>query len=234
MLLKKTIYASLTTNIAELALVLFGLLGVALWDYPIPILAVQVLAVDLLGEIMPLTFLTFDPPSKEIMNQPPRDPKKHIVNRRVSTEFISLGVLIAGLAFANFLFFIQREGAELTANITENLLSIALEHPEYLQVSALAYATIVFCQYINILSWRHYKTTIFNKNIFSNKILLGSIIGSIIIVIIAIYGPFISDFFLFNSLKVTDWLFVISAAIIYLFAFEILKITRKKRLLEAE
>ncbi len=228
--LKKTIYSSLTTNIAELALVLFGLIGVALWNYPIPILAVQVLAVDLIGEIMPLTFLTFDPPSKEIMTQPPRDPKKHIINRRVSIEFISLGVLIAGLAFTNFYLFIQREGVtNFSRGITENLDTLTTLHPEYLQVAALAYATIVFCQYINILQWRYNKTTIFNKNIFSNKILIGSIIASIFLVLIAIYAPFISDFFVFGPLKITDWGFVFAAAIIYLFIFEILKIIRKKR-----
>ncbi len=227
--LKKTIYSSLTTNIAELALVLFGIIGAAFADYPIPILAVQVLAIDLLGEIMPLTFLTFDPPSKEIMNQPPRDPKKHIVNRRVSLEFIVMGVLIAGLAFSNFLLFIEREGVtNLTKNITEELGSLPIE---YLKVGALAYATIVFCQYINILQWRHDKTTIFNKNIFSNKILLGSIVGSIVLVLIAIYAPFVSDFFLFGPLKITDWAFVGIAAVIYLFAFEILKIIRKRKIL---
>jgi len=231
--LKKTIYSSLTTNIAELVLVLLGLIGVALWDYPIPILAVQVLAIDLIGEIMPLTFLTFDPPSKETMNMPPRDPKKHIVNRRVSFEFISLGILIAVLAFSNFLFFIQREGAEavLSANITENINSLPVE---YLQVSALAYATIVFCQYVNILQWRHDRTTIFNKNIFSNKILMVSILGSMLLVFIAIYAPFISNFFVFGGLQTTDWGFVALAAIMYLFAFEILKIFRKRRLIRPD
>jgi len=224
--LKKTIYSSLTTNIAELCLVLFGLLGVALWNYPIPILAVQVLAIDLIGEIMPLTFLTFDPPSKEIMTQPPRDPKKHIVNRGVSAEFIFLGVLIAGLAFSNFLIFIEREGVtNFTKDITENLSNLPIE---YLQVAALAYATIVFCQYINILQWRHDKTTFFNKNLFTNKILLASIIGSVFLVLIAIYAPFVSDFFVFSGLTFIDWGFVLLAAIIYLFVFEIIKIIRKK------
>jgi Ca2+-transporting ATPase len=224
--LKKTIYSSLTTNIAELSLVLFGLLGVALWNYPIPILAVQVLAVDLLGEIMPLTFLTFDPPAKYSMSLPPRDPKKHIVNRKISSEFIFLGIIIAGLAFMNFLLFMQRNGVTLTANITENLHNLPIE---YLQVGALAYATIVFCQYVNILEWRYDKTTFFNKNIFSNKILIASIIVSILLVIIAIYGPFISDFFLFSGLGLIDWGFVLLSAIVYLFIFEILKKIRKKR-----
>ena len=219
--LKKTIHSSLTTNIAELVLVLFGLLGVALWDYPIPILAVQVLAIDLIGEIMPLTFLTFDPPIDGVMTSPPRDPKKHIVSRRSTIEFIFLGILIGGLAFVNFIFFMQREGITLNVNDT-NILP-------YFQVTALAYATIVFCQYINILEWRYDHITIFNRNIFTNKILLGSIVVSIGLVLMAIYSPFISDFLVFSGLKIVDWAFVGLACLIFLIVFEILKIIRKQK-----
>jgi Ca2+-transporting ATPase len=43
--LKKTVFASLTTNVGELALVLLGLMAAALWNYPIPILAGQILAI---------------------------------------------------------------------------------------------------------------------------------------------------------------------------------------------
>jgi Ca2+-transporting ATPase len=220
--LKKTIHSSLTTNIAELVLVLFGLLGVAIWNYPIPILAVQVLAIDLIGEIMPLTFLTFDPPVKGVMSSPPRNPKEHIINRRSAAEFIFLGILIGGLAFSNFLLFMQREGISLSVNDT-NILP-------YFQVTALAYATIVFCQYINILQWRHEYITIFNKNIFTNKILLGSIAASIVLVLLAIYGPYISDFLVFTGIEIIDWVFVGLATLIYLFVFEILKISRKKNI----
>lgn len=220
--LKKTVYSSLTTNIAELVLVLFGLLGVALWNYPIPILAVQVLAIDLIGEIMPLTFLTFDPPAEGVMTSPPRDPKEHIVNRRSATEFIFLGIVIGGLAFSNFLFFMQREGITLTVNDT-NILP-------YFQVTALAYATIVFCQYINILQWRYDYTSIFNRNLFTNKILLGSIVISIGLVLMAIYAPFISDFLVFSDLRISDWGLVGLATLIFLFVFEFLKVLRKKKL----
>ena len=219
--LKKTVYSSLTTNIAELVLVLFGLLGVALWNYPIPILAVQVLAIDLIGEIMPLTFLTFDPPAEGVMAIPPRNPKEHIVNRRSATEFILLGIIIGGLAFSNFFFFMQREGITLNVNDT-NILP-------YFQVTALAYATIVFCQYINILQWRYDHISIFNRNIFTNKILLISIVASIGLVLMAIYAPFISDFLVFSGLTLSDWGLVGLATLIFLFVFEALKVLRKKK-----
>jgi Ca2+-transporting ATPase len=170
---------------------------------------------------MPLTFLTFDPPAKGVMNSPPRNPKEHIVNRRTTTEFIFLGILIGGLAFTNFIIYMHREGLTLNVNDT-NILP-------YFQVTALAYATIVFCQYINILEWRYDHTTLFNRNIFTNKILLASIVVSIGLVLMAIYAPFISDFLVFSGLKISDWGLVGLAVLIFLFVFEILKIIRKKR-----
>jgi len=217
--LKKTVHASLTTNIAELALVLLGLLAVALWDYPIPILAVQILAIDLLGEIMPLTFLTFDPPGRGVMTKPPRDPDEHMITRRSAAEFTVLGLLIGLLAFANFLLFMEREGITLTVDDT-NILP-------YFQVTALAYATIVFCQYVNILQWRQEHRSLFNRRFFSNKILHASIAVSIGLVLTAIYAPGLSDFLSFGGLALIDWMYVGLAALLYLAAFEVLKLLRR-------
>jgi Ca2+-transporting ATPase len=218
--LKKTVHASLTTNIAELALVLLGLLGVALWNYPIPILAVQILAIDLLGEIMPLTFLTFDPPGQGVMTKPPRDPGEHMITRRSATEFTVLGLLIGLLAFANFLLFMEHEGITLAVDDT-NILP-------YFQVTALAYATIVFCQYVNILEWRQEHRSLFNRRLFTNKILHASIAISIGLVLLAIYAPGLSDFLRFTGLAVADWALVGMAALVYLAAFEMLKVLRRR------
>ena len=88
----------MTTNGAELAVVLLGLAAVALWDWAIPILAIQILAIDLLAEIMPLTFLTFDPSTKHMMSRPPRDPETHIMNIRTSLEIAFFGILIGLLS----------------------------------------------------------------------------------------------------------------------------------------
>lgn len=69
--LRKTVLASMTTNMAELMVVLLGLAGVAMKNWAIPILAIQILAIDLLAEVLPLTCLTFDPPDEGIMKMPP-------------------------------------------------------------------------------------------------------------------------------------------------------------------
>jgi Ca2+-transporting ATPase len=219
--LKKTVLASLTTNVGELALVLLGLLAAALWNYPIPILAGQILAIDLLGEIGPLTLLTFDPPDRDVMTRLPRKPGEHMLNIFAGTEITLLGILIGGLAFLNFVLFMGREGITLTVN--------SMGTTDYFKATALSYATIVFSQFFNILQRRSERISLFNRNFFTNRILLFSIVISIGLVSLAIYGPYISDFLSFGPITLTDWLFILGAAVIFLGTFEVLKFFKRTR-----
>ncbi len=219
--LKKTVFASLTTNVGELALVLLGLLAAALWNYPIPILAGQILAVDLLGEIGPLTLLTFDPPDKDVMTRLPRKPEEHMMNIFVGTEITLLGILIGGLAFLNFFLFMNREGVTLTIDSVNTM--------DYFKATALSYATIVFCQFFNVLERRFERISLFNRNFFTNRILLCATVISMGVVSLAIYGPYISDFLSFGHITVTDWLFVLGAAVVFLGIFEALKFFKRIR-----
>lgn len=219
--LKKTVFASLTTNIGELVLVLLGLLGAALANYPIPILAAQILAIDLLGEIGPLTLLTYDPPSKNTMSRPPRKQSEHMLNFYSASEISSLGIIIGGLAFLNFLLFTYRGGFALTTDSVNTV--------NYAIATSLSYATIVFAQYVNILERRNERTSLFSKNFFSNKIVLTSVVLSIGAVFIALYAPFISDFLGFGPMSAVDWGFVLGTSAVYLVAFEGLKAVKRLR-----
>ena len=219
--LKKTVLASMTTNGAELVVVLLGLAAVAMKDWAIPILAIQILAIDLLAEIMPLTFLTFDPPPEGIMKAPPRNPEEHILNRITSMEVIAFGLLIGGLAFANYALFMARQGVVFTLGHADPLL--------YARATTVTYLTIAFCQFTNILSHRFEHESIFNRNFFSNRVLLGSIAGSIGLIMVVVYTPGLRDFLRFAPVSWTDWLYVLGSAAVYLLAFETLKCFKRIR-----
>jgi len=217
--LRKTVLASMTTNGAELFVVLLGLGAVALKDWAIPILAIQILAIDLLAEIMPLTCLTFDPGFEEIMKRPPRDLGEHILNRITSLQVIFFGLLIGTLAFMNYALFMSRQGTTFTLDSADSLL--------YARATTITYLTIAFCQFVNILSHRFERSSIFNSNFFSNRILLGSIGGSILLILLVVHTPVVKDFLRFAPLSWIDWLYVLGATVLYLIAFEVLKMFRR-------
>ncbi len=219
--LKKTIIASLTSNGAELSIVLLGLAGVALFGWPIPILAIQILTIDLLAEILPLTALTFDPGSTDIMTTPPRSQEEHIVNKYTMTEILILGLLMGALGFINFGIFIQRTGVELD-----------MAHALYPRATTLSYTTIVCCQLVNILSRRYNYDSLFNRNFWSNKTILWSILISIGFTITTIYTPFINRFIGFAPLTLNDWITIVASAAVFLLAHEVIKLfKRSKRVL---
>ncbi|MFO7814819.1 MAG: cation-transporting P-type ATPase [Halanaerobiales bacterium] len=217
--LKKTVIASLTSNGGELAVVLLGLLGVSLFNLPVPILAIQILAIDLLAEILPLTAFTFDPGSKDIMRSPPRERNEHIVNKKSFSEILLFGVLMGGLAFLNYYLFNSRIGS---VNLTE-------AHPLYARATTITYLTIAFTQLTNIMSRRYEKISIFNKNILSNKVMVYSILISVLMITIAVYTPFINQYLGFAGITLIDWCYIIGAAMIFLGAHELLKVHKRNK-----
>src|SRR6056297_4106473 len=215
--LKKTVIASLTTNGAELIIVLLGLLAAAVLGTPIPILAIQILSIDLIAEILPLTALTFDPASKHLMKSPPRDQDEHIVNKHSFSEIMFLALLMGGLAFTNFYLFINgqaeavREGTQL-----------------YARGTTISFLTIAFSQWVNIMSRRYEYESIFNKNFFSNTKMLYSILISILMVFLVIYSP-INSFLGFAGVTLGDWGRIVLAGGIFLLGHEVIKFFKRRK-----
>ncbi len=221
--LRKTVLASMTTNGAELVVVLLALTAVSLKNWAIAMLAIQILAIDLLAEVLPLTSLTFDPPSEEIMTAPPRNLGDHILNRRTSPEVAFLAVLMGALAFANYALFMQREGVTFPVETGRTWM--------YMRATTVTYMTVAYCQFANILSRRYELRSIFNRTFWTNRTILWSIVISVALTSLAAYGAPIRDFLSFRGPSPIDWLYILGAAGVYLAAFELLKF--RKRLCRA-
>jgi Ca2+-transporting ATPase len=136
---------------------------------------------------------------------------------------VFLGVLIGLLAFGNYALSMFRTGVIFPSDM-------AMPFPaEYLRATTLAYLTIAFCQFANVMSQRYRFTSIFNRNFFSNRTLLLSIAVSIGLVLTAVYVPFVSDFLYFSGPGALDWILILSATLIFLGVFELIKVRRRVR-----
>ncbi|GAA0128633.1 cation-transporting P-type ATPase [Methanococcus maripaludis] len=216
--LTKTIIASLTSNGGELTIVLIGLLAVAYVGWPMPILTIQILAIDLLAEILPLTALTFDPASRDIMNAPPRRKEEHVLNKYAISEILFFGFLMGFLAFLNFGLFIFRNDLELT--------QIAGVYP---LATTISYSTIAFCQFMNILSRRYSYETLFSRTLFTNMNMIYSILISIAFTLTAIYVSPINKMIGFAPMGLVDWAYVLLASFVFLGAHELLKVYKRHK-----
>jgi Ca2+-transporting ATPase len=108
-------------------------------------------------------------------------------------------------------------------------VKLDMTHALYPQATTLSYATIVACQFVNILSRRYNYDSIFNSNFWSNKKILWSIIISIGFTMAAIYTPLVNHFIGFAPLTLQDWITILVSAAIFLFAHEMIKMFKRSK-----
>lgn len=210
--LEKNIKINLACNIAELSCVLFGFAG-AFLGIATPILAVQILLIDMVGEMFPLMMLTYDPPEKNIMESKPRNPNDKILTRDTLKEILFNGLIKGLLAY----------GAFLAAYFHNHHLS---EH--YEKAITVTFVSIIFGNYANTLSTRTYGNAL-GKYFFSNRKLLLGFALSIASVILIVYLPVFNLYFHTSSLMLVDWLFPLTAGGLCLIIYEYRKKRSNKR-----
>jgi P-type Ca2+ transporter type 2C len=175
--IKKATLTCLTSNTGELFTVLISLAMQAIYGIPIAIIAVQILAVDLVAELFPIAALGWDRGEGELMTDKPRSLHDHILNRASIIDLALSGILIGVLAYMNFMLTITNAGWA-PKNIDK------LNFPLYAKATTVAYLTIVFCQFINLMlrRTRHARDAFFSKYAWSNKVLLGAFAFSLSLV----------------------------------------------------
>ncbi len=205
--IRKGVLSCLTSNIAELvvnsiSLALFSLLGV-----PLALNVLQILAIDLLGEIFPIAALGRDPEEGESMKQKPRDPAARILNRRSMIDIAIAGALIGSFAIANYLFFYTRNGVDpVGGDVPAELLA---------QAMTITYVTIMVCQLVSIIQRRSVHG-FFTRYQFSNRTFWLAMLVAVAVMLVIVYVPFVAGFFGTGALGLIDWACVMAAAVVFL------------------
>ena len=210
--LEKTIKTNLSSNIAELTCVLFGFAG-AFLGIATPILAVQILLIDMVGEMFPLIMLTYDPPEKAIMQNPPRNPRDKILT----------GDTMKGIVFNGTVMGLAAYGAFLVSYFHNHHLS-----NHYEKAITVTFISIIFGQYANLLSGRTYGPAL-GKYLFSNRHLLLAFLLSVSCILLIVYVPALNLYFHTSSLLPVDWLFPLAAGTICLVIYEVRKKLKQVR-----
>ena len=91
--IKKAIHFLIATNVGEIVTIFVGLL----LGLKSPLLAIQLLWINLVTDSLPAIALGLEPPEKNIMSKKPRDPKKSLFSdglwSKIFVEGIMLGIL---------------------------------------------------------------------------------------------------------------------------------------------
>lgn len=204
---KKTTLSYFTANAAELVVMLLSLTAAVIFQVPLALTVLQILAIDLIAELFPIAALGWDRADRDMMSEKPRNPKDHILNLKAIPDILWSGVIIGGLAFLNYIFFFTRQGVDAQ--------NYPAQTPLHMKATALTYLTIVLCQLFNIMQRRSPKG-LFTRYQFHNKQLGIALLASLFCVGNIIYNPLIAPYFGTGPLTLVDWLYALGAAAIFI------------------
>jgi P-type Ca2+ transporter type 2C len=211
--IRKFIVYVFSHNWAELIpFVLYAVLNI-----PLPLLVVQVLAIDLAIDVIPSLALSREPPEAGIMEEPPRSIKERLFTPKVFARSIYIGVIIAVGAMIGCI-------GVWTAGGWHFGMQLAANDPVYLKGVTMTFAGIVVAQAGNVLACRTSRQSIFKTSLAKNKWIIFGIVAQLSILALLIYVPFLQPVFGTAPLGPFDWLFLISIALAVVFAEEIRKL----------
>jgi P-type Ca2+ transporter type 2C len=210
--IKKSVVFLLTCNIGEVVAMLITLLI----GWPVPLLATQLLWINLLTDSLPAIALGMDPGDPDVMKEKPRNPKESFFSGGVALHAIFGGVLIGLLTIFAFWFgFYELGYSPFDEGIPDEVVSYA---------RTMAFMVLVASQMFYALAMRNSIKSIFKIGIFTNKYLIGAIAFGILAQLLVIEVPFMQKAFGLQMLDTNGWLVAIGLGLVPLVLNELYKL----------
>jgi len=202
---RKVIFLLISTGAAELVLFTLALLT----GLPLPLIAVQLLWLNLVTNGIQDVALAFEPGEGDELRHPPRSPKEHIFNRIMIERVIISALLIGSMAFIVFQWLISR-GFNLDEARNGTLL------------------LMVLFENVHVFNCRSEVRSVFTHNPLRNPILLFGTAIAQLIHIGAMYTPWLSDVLHIQPVTPGHWLELLGIALTVLVVMELHKFIRKR------
>jgi len=188
----------------------------ALLNIPLPLLVVQILAIDLVIDVIPSLALSREPAESGIMQEPPRSIKERLFNTKVLFRSLYIGLIIAAGAMFGCFNTWSAGGWRLGLQLDPNNIV-------YIKGTTMTFAGIVVAQVGNVLASRTSKTSIFKTSLTNNKWIWLGIAAQISIIASMVYVPLLQEPFGTTALNLSDWALLAFLAAIVIFAEEVRK-----------
>jgi len=159
---------------------------------PLPLTALQILAIDLGTETLPALALGREPAEPGILNRPPRPRESGIVSRAMlSRAWLWLGLLEAALVMAGFFVVLLAAGWS-PGDATGSGSAL---HGDYLAATTMTFAGITACQIGTAFASRTTSASLRQIGVFSNPLLIWGIAFEVAFAAALIYLPPLQDVF---------------------------------------
>ncbi|MBQ9072054.1 MAG: HAD-IC family P-type ATPase [Bacilli bacterium] len=204
--IRKIILFLISCGMAE---VLFFCLSI-LFDLPMPLVAIQLLWLNVVTDGIQDFALSFEKAEHGIMKEKPRNPKEPLFDKSLFQGILTSGITIGIVVFIVWYFLIKKVGMEESV------------------ARGYIMALMVFIQNIHVFNCRSEKKSAFSIPLKKNKLIVGGVICSIILQVIVMEVPFLSNFLKTSSIPLIHLILLFLIASFVLLVLEIYKHIRYK------
>lgn len=215
--IKKSVVFLLSCNVGEVIAMFVSIIA----GLPVPLIATQLLWINLVTDTLPAVALGMDPGDKDVMKEKPRALNENFFSHGAGRRVIWAGTLIGILTIIAFLLGYYTQGHH---PFESHIPATAHEYAR-----TLAFLTIIVCQLFYSFSFRHAYKSIFQVGFFSNKYLLGAVIVGFLLQLIVLYIPFMREAFKLQTVRLNGWLLVLVLGIMPLLINEIGKFFARRK-----
>ncbi|MBI2906294.1 MAG: calcium-transporting P-type ATPase, PMR1-type [Chloroflexi bacterium] len=208
--IKKYLAYLLAANAGEIILMIFA----SMLGLPLPLIAIQLLWLNLTTDGLPALALAIDPPDPDIMDRPPRDPNQGIFTGKLVSFILVIGLLIAIATFVVFYFWADVDPGE---------------HPDIVEKGqTMAFTTITMFEMFHVFNCRSGRHSIFKIGFFSNRWMVYAVALSITMQVAVVQVPFLQPLFHTQGLEPIDWLVVVLVGSMALWSVELWKLGSRR------
>ena len=213
---RKFIRYLLSSNVGEVATMffgvwlaeVFGLTASSREGLVVPLVATQILWINLLTDAAPALAVGVDPADESVMERPPRPGSDRLINTRMWTGIVVVGATMAGATLLT-----------LDLGLPRGLIEGSLPLSE---ARTMAFTTLVLAQLFNVFNSRSDSASA-ARQVLANRWLWAAVGLSLMLQVAVVYLPPLNDAFSTQPLDLGQWITCLAMASLVLWVIEIKK-----------
>lgn len=222
--IRKFLRYLLSSNVGEVftvfgGVMLAGFLGITQpgsQGVTVPLLATQLLWINLLTDAAPALAMGVDPSTDDVMARKPRKLTDRVIDGQMWGDIIFIGLIMAAVTLIGM-------DMHLAGGLFTDRSVDAVGHDAQMtEARTMGFTILVFAQMLNALCSRSHDQSVF-VGLFANKWLWGAIALSALLQVVVIYVPFLNTAFGTVPLSAGAWVECLGLAMVVLVASELRK-----------
>ncbi len=222
--IRKFLRYLLSSNVGEVftvfgGVMLAGFLGITQpgsQGVTVPLLATQLLWINLLTDAAPALAMGVDPSTDDVMARKPRKLTDRVIDGQMWGDIIFIGIIMAAVTLIGM-------DMHLAGGLFTDRSVDAIGHDAQMtEARTMGFTILVFAQMLNALCSRSHDQSVF-VGLFANKWLWGAIALSTLLQLAVVYVPFLNTAFGTVPLSAGAWVECLGLAMIVLVASELRK-----------